>query len=104
MYLETGCPWKDHLIEIEKNHNTYGEIKFIILRNPGEHRLQTVPLESGSFEFRKGIYDKWRGLERTALQEVSGIEDIVFVHNSGFIGGAKSFDSTLKMAKISLEN
>jgi uncharacterized UPF0160 family protein len=36
------------------------------------------------------------------LKKISGIEDIVFVHASGFIGGAKSYDSTLKMAKLSL--
>jgi uncharacterized UPF0160 family protein len=32
------------------------------------------------------------------LRKISGIEDIVFVHVSGFIGGAKSFESTLRMA------
>lgn len=38
------------------------------------------------------------------LITVSGIPDIVFVHNSGFIGGAKSYESTLKMAVESIED
>lgn len=37
------------------------------------------------------------------LVETSKIEDIVFVHNNGFIGGAKSFESVLRMALESLE-
>lgn len=36
------------------------------------------------------------------LVKKSNIEDIVFVHNNGFIGGAKSYESTLKMAIDSL--
>jgi uncharacterized UPF0160 family protein len=30
------------------------------------------------------------------------IDDIVFVHVSGFIGGARSFESAFKMATLSL--
>lgn len=37
------------------------------------------------------------------LVAASGIPDIVFVHNSGFIGGAKSYESTLRMAVESIE-
>jgi len=37
------------------------------------------------------------------LVAVSGIPDIVFVHASGFIGGAVSYESVLKMALLSLE-
>ncbi len=36
------------------------------------------------------------------LVELSSIPDIVFVHAGGFIGGAKSYESTLKMAELSL--
>lgn len=37
------------------------------------------------------------------LKQISQINDITFVHASGFIGGAKSFESTLRMALISLK-
>ena len=37
------------------------------------------------------------------LKTISGIDDIVFVHASGFIGGARSYENSLKMAKLSLE-
>lgn len=37
------------------------------------------------------------------MAKVSGINDAVFCHASGFIGGAGSYESALKMATISLE-
>ena len=38
------------------------------------------------------------------LKKISGLDDIVFVHASGFIGGAVSYESTLKMAIESLNS
>lgn len=37
------------------------------------------------------------------MRTISGIDDIVFVHASGFIGGARSYENALKMARLSLE-
>jgi len=59
----------------------------------------------GSFDLRIGLKEAWRGIkDMNELITVSGIPDIVFVHNSGFIGGAKSYESTLKMAIESIED
>lgn len=44
----------------------------------------------------------WSGLRDEELQKVSGVHDATFVHNTGFIGGAKSLQSVLRMAEISL--
>lgn len=44
----------------------------------------------------------WSGLRDEELQKVSGVHDATFVHNSGFIGGAKSLQSALRMAEMSL--
>lgn len=38
------------------------------------------------------------------MKEKSGLSDIVFCHVSGFIGGARSYDSALQMAALSLED
>jgi uncharacterized UPF0160 family protein len=37
---------------------------------------------------RVGLLEKWRGLRDNELAEVSGVENAVFVHMNGFIGGA----------------
>lgn len=73
-------------------------------------RVQAVPSGEGSFTLRKGkteltlgLKEELRGIKQPdELIKVSGIADIVFVHNSGFIGGAKSLESALKLAVMSL--
>ena len=46
---------------------------------------------------------EWRGItDNSKLVEISKIHDIVFCHNNGFIGGAKSLDNAILMAELSL--
>ena len=70
----------------------------------GQWRIQTVPVEPGSFENKKSLPNSWSGLSGEALQDISGIHDAMFCHNGLFIAGAASFDSVMKMAKIALES
>jgi len=52
---------------------------------------------------RKGIKEEWRGIkDQEKLVKLSGIDDIDFVHASGFIGGAVSQQSAIKMAELSI--
>ena len=104
VYLERSCAWKEALMKVEKELKISGEILFVIFKNmSGESfRISTVPVEPGSFEFRKGLNPEWRGKMMAELQATSGISDMVFCHHSGFIGGAISFESALKMAEISI--
>lgn len=69
----------------------------------GQWRIQTVPVELGSFEDRKPLPKQWAGLSDKALKEVTGIDDAMFCHNGLFIAGAESFESTMKMASIALK-
>ena len=56
-------------------------------------------MSSDSFSLRCGLVAGWRGIkDLNELKKISGIEDIVFVHASGFIGGAMSYDNALSMA------
>ena len=62
----------------------------------GSWRVQAVPVSPDSFESRKALPDAWRGLRDEKLSEVSGIDGGIFVHASGFIGGAsRRFHSSL---------
>ncbi|EGR33761.1 hypothetical protein IMG5_039660 [Ichthyophthirius multifiliis] len=106
--FETPLPWKDHLEDFENEMDIKGVIKFVLFPESEEKkawRVQGVPVNQGSFDLRIGLKKEWRGIkDMDILKNVTGIQDIVFVHNSGFIGGAKSFQSTLKMALESIEN
>lgn len=46
---------------------------------------------------------EWHGVRDEALSELSGIPGCVFVHASGFIGGNKTFDGAMEMARKTLK-
>ena len=105
VHLETSCAWKEALVKVEKELNITGEILFVIYKNitGDSYRVSTVPVEPGSFEFRLGLNEEWRGKSMDELRTTSGIDDMVFCHHSGFIGGAVSLENALKMAVISMK-
>jgi uncharacterized UPF0160 family protein len=49
------------------------------------------------------VHNQWAGLSDKALKDVTGIDDAMFCHNGLFIAGAESFESTMKMASIALQ-
>lgn len=54
----------------------------------GQWRVQAVPVSPESFESRKALPEAWRGLRDDELSKTSGVDGCVFIHASGFIGGA----------------
>ena len=97
--LERYTPWKRTV------HALSEEALYMIYPSPsGEWRIQTVPVELGSFEDRKSLPKQWAGLSDKELKDVTGIDDAMFCHNGLFIAGAESFESTMKMASMALEN
>ena len=55
------------------------------------------------FESRKPLPAQWRGLRDEELSRETGIPGCVFVHMSGFIGGNRSYEGALAMAKAALK-
>jgi len=43
-----------------------------------------------TFDLRMPLHADWRGLRDEELAKVCGLDDVIFVHANGFIGGAKS--------------
>lgn len=95
--LEQYTPWK-------RTVRTMSEEALYVLypSQTGEWRIQTVPVEHGSFENRKPLPNAWAGLSGAELQQVTGIDDAMFCHNGLFIAGAASFESTMKMAEMAV--
>lgn len=96
--LEKYTPWKRTV------HALSDEALYIVYPSEtGQWRIQTVPAELGSFDDRKPLSKAWAGLADEALQAVTGISDAMFCHNGLFIAGTKSFEGTMKMAAMALE-
>lgn len=69
-------------------------------------RIQCIPLRPDTFENRLSMPAAWRGLRDDALDECvkkDGVpEGCIFVHASGFIGGHKTKEGVLAMARASI--
>ena len=103
MWLEKTCPWKSHSFAIEKAEDKEGLLKFVIYKDGrGMFRIQAVPANLNEFGNRVDICAAYRGLRGKELNEAAGVPDAEFVHAAGFIGGAWSLASVIKMAEASL--
>ncbi|KAG9340616.1 hypothetical protein JZ751_021172 [Albula glossodonta] len=49
------------------------------------------------------LLEEWRGVRDEALSTLSGIPGCVFVHASGFIGGNRTQEGALEMARRTLQ-
>ncbi|KAI9853291.1 MAG: hypothetical protein M1824_001458 [Vezdaea acicularis] len=105
MVFKQGVPWKDHLYSLEDEAGTLSKVLYVLYpESPSpdaKWRIQCVPVSKDSFESRKPLPEAWRGCRDADLDKVAGIEGGVFVHASGFIGGAKTFDAVKSMASKS---
>eukprot|EP00164_Ancoracysta_twista_P006531 GFYU01009105.1.p1 GENE.GFYU01009105.1~~GFYU01009105.1.p1 ORF type:complete len:355 (+),score=90.06 GFYU01009105.1:33-1097(+) len=101
--LDQFCPWKAHLNDLEKEQGIEGQILYVLYGDSsGKWRVQCVSLSETSFENRKSLPEKWRGVRDDALSQLSGIDGCIFVHASGFIAGNVTFEGALAMARASL--
>jgi len=105
LVLESFCPWKDHLFQVEEELKIKPEIKYCLFKDGGgDSRIQCVPVRSDSFANRKSLPKDWRGKRDKELSDAAGIDGCTFVHISGFIGGNHTFEGVLKMATKALES
>lgn len=74
------CPWKDHLLEIEKEMGIEGTIKYCLFKDTsGKWRVQCVPISANSFTNRLSLPKEWCGLRDEELSKKSGIPNCIFV-------------------------
>lgn len=100
--LSQVVPWKEHLFQLEKEMNVSPSIKYTIFEDDS-YRIQCMPVAQGSFVCRMFLPEAWAGLKTDALVQACGIEGAVFVHSVRFIGGHKTKDGALAMARKALE-
>ena len=103
LWFQHHCPWKGHVYDLEEEQEVRGLIKFVFYQDERKmYRVQAVSQSSSSFSNRVSLCASYRGLRGEQLREVTGLADAEFVHTAGFIGGAWSLESAIKMAEASL--
>lgn len=96
---EGGMPWTRVVVE------EMPEVLLVIYPDSdgNQYQLKTVPVTPDSFTSRIDLPKSWAGLRDQELAAVTGVPDSVFCHMNLFIGGAKSFDGTLRLAELALQ-
>ena len=69
----------------------------------GSWRVMPVPVQGRQFESRMKLHEEWRALRDEELSTKAGIDDCVFVHAGGFIGGNKTREGAIRMAVKTME-
>jgi uncharacterized UPF0160 family protein len=100
MVLKNGCPWLQQLLKIDINT----EVLFVISPddNNTEYKIQTVKKTADTFEARKDLLESIRGKSSEEINSIIKIDDAIFCHKAGFIASAKSMESALKIAELSI--
>ncbi|PXF44393.1 hypothetical protein BWQ96_05836 [Gracilariopsis chorda] len=108
LVLREWAPWKDHLFSMEEDEVEEGidkKILYVVYKDMtgSSWRVQCVPTAKSSFQSRKPLPEPWRGIRDEELSALTGIDDCVFAHAAGFIGGNKRYEGAMAMAKKALE-
>ena len=94
--LDKYVPWK-RCVCSEDQDEKFWYIVFPTIRKG--YNVQCVPNEPDSNIMRHGLPESWRGLSVEELRQVTGVSDALFVHPTGYIGGAQSLEGALLMAE-----
>jgi len=96
--LSKFIPWKD-LLSKKK------EPEFVIYpRTDGKWAIQGVPITRHSFDVRHKFPKEWGGRTGSDLASVTGVDDVVFCHPSGYITVTNSYKSALILGKKALKS
>jgi uncharacterized UPF0160 family protein len=94
--LDRKLPWEKAVFE-----GNLRDLLFVIYPNEdlSAWYCRTIPPEPNSFGQRLSLPEAWRGLQEAEFSKAAGIEDGVFCHPSGFICGARSQESAVRLAE-----
>ena len=96
--LDGQYPWHDVLA---KTPDAIYIVKERSLKNGWE--VECVRNDVHSFLNRKPLPEAWRGRTPLELEALTGVSDVVFCHNAGFIAVTKSKEGALRLAQLALK-
>lgn len=98
--LDRKLPWEKAVFE-----GGLKDLLFVIYPNEDSTAwyCRTIPPEPNSFGQRLALPETWRGLQEEAFSKAARIPDGVFCHPSGFICGARSRASTVRLAEQAID-
>lgn len=96
LILDTGLPWKSAVYDLPIYYVIYPSKR-------GGYNVQAVPKKMDSPELKYPFPQAWCGASRDALENLTGIEEIEFCHESGFLCAVRTLEAAEKLAGIMME-
>lgn len=90
-----NCEWMKPLFQCKD----CDQILYTIYPKENKWYIKTVPIEFGSFQSKKDLPKAWHGLNNEEFSAKSNITDGIFCHHKGFICGANSYESIIKLTE-----
>ena len=85
-------------------HEAKPETLFTIFPSPTDgFMIQQIPVAPQSFDGRLPLPEIWAGKRDEELSELTGVPGCIFVHPGRFIGGNKTLEGAIEMAKKAIE-
>lgn len=105
LILDQHCPWTETLFELEEEMGRRGHYQYVVFSDGGGGwRVQAVPVAPESFLCRSPLPEGWRGKREDELDQATGIPGGVFVHRGGFIGGHRTKEGAMAMARLAIQS
>ena len=93
------------VIEMSSDHMStlFARVKklpyYLIFKSKDTWMVRAVPVKLESHKSRLSLPKNWRGQRDAALDKVVGINGCIFAHLTGFLGGHKTKEGAIEMAK-----
>ena len=102
LLLEKFAPWRALVLQSDKDAAAAIYITVFPSLRAGWN-WQSVPLTTAKEDETIEVPDAWKGKRDQELADICGVSDAVFCHPDGFIGGAKSKEGAIQMAKLAID-
>eukprot|EP00921_Rhytidocystis_pertsovi_P013379 GHVQ01021613.1.p1 GENE.GHVQ01021613.1~~GHVQ01021613.1.p1 ORF type:complete len:341 (-),score=52.86 GHVQ01021613.1:228-1250(-) len=105
--LGSGCPFMEHLYELEEELPVEKPILYALFKDgetlsQSSWRIRAIGVHGEKFLCRRSLPQSLRGLRDEELSKAAGISGLIFIHSTGFIGGATTPEAALALAVLSL--
>jgi len=84
----------------------YPKVLYTVFYRPDTQEWQILAINKNkdSFESRKPLPESWKGLRDKELSEISGVDDAIFCHRTGFMCVTKTKEGAIKLAELALKD
>lgn len=100
--MDRFVPFSSHLPVLDPDHRVL-YVVYPAMGESGNWMVQAAPQKPKGFETVKPLPAAWACLRDKELADLTGVDDAVFAHKNLFIGGAKTKEGAIRLARLAVE-